>query len=71
MGIGSGSTIVYAVQRLGNCEKFKWILFLLIKVIFSAERVKDEHLDIVCIPSSFQVDWVKFFVKINSFNSKD
>lgn len=35
IGIGSGSTIVYAVNRL-------------------AERVKNEKLDIVCIPTSFQ-----------------
>lgn len=35
LGIGSGSTIVYAVERL-------------------KERVKDEQLDIVCIPTSFQ-----------------
>nr|XP_034990569.1 ribose-5-phosphate isomerase isoform X2 [Zootoca vivipara] len=35
LGIGSGSTIVHAVQKL-------------------AERVKQENLNIVCIPSSFQ-----------------
>lgn len=35
MGIGSGSTIVYAVERL-------------------AERIKNENLDICCIPSSYQ-----------------
>uniref|UniRef100_A0A8D2N1M0 ribose-5-phosphate isomerase n=1 Tax=Zonotrichia albicollis TaxID=44394 RepID=A0A8D2N1M0_ZONAL len=35
LGIGSGSTIVHAVQRL-------------------AERVKEENLTIVCIPTSFQ-----------------
>lgn len=35
IGIGSGSTIVYAVNRL-------------------TERVKDENLDVVCIPTSFQ-----------------
>ncbi|XP_053218126.1 ribose-5-phosphate isomerase isoform X2 [Podarcis raffonei] len=35
LGIGSGSTIVHAVQKL-------------------AERVKQEDLNIVCIPSSFQ-----------------
>ncbi|XP_008643338.2 PREDICTED: LOW QUALITY PROTEIN: ribose-5-phosphate isomerase [Corvus brachyrhynchos] len=35
LGIGSGSTIVHAVQRL-------------------AERVKEENLAIVCIPTSFQ-----------------
>lgn len=35
LGIGSGSTIVHAVQRL-------------------AERVKEENLNIVCIPTSFQ-----------------
>jgi len=35
VGIGSGSTIVYAVERL-------------------AERIKNENLDIICIPSSFQ-----------------
>lgn len=35
MGIGSGSTIVYAIERL-------------------AERIKNENLDILCIPSSFQ-----------------
>uniref|UniRef100_A0A8C0VSV0 ribose-5-phosphate isomerase n=1 Tax=Cyanistes caeruleus TaxID=156563 RepID=A0A8C0VSV0_CYACU len=37
LGIGSGSTIVHAVQRL-------------------AERVKEENLTIVCIPTSFQLD---------------
>ena len=35
VGVGSGSTIVYAVQRL-------------------AERVKEEGLDIRCVPTSFQ-----------------
>ncbi|XP_043935997.1 ribose-5-phosphate isomerase [Protopterus annectens] len=35
LGIGSGSTIVYAVQRL-------------------AERVKQENLNVICIPTSFQ-----------------
>jgi len=35
VGIGSGSTIVFAVERL-------------------AERIKSEHLDITCIPTSFQ-----------------
>ncbi|XP_070541173.1 ribose-5-phosphate isomerase-like [Ptychodera flava] len=35
LGIGSGSTIVYAVQRL-------------------AQRVQDEKLDVVCVPTSFQ-----------------
>ncbi|XP_058799433.1 ribose-5-phosphate isomerase isoform X2 [Phymastichus coffea] len=35
IGIGSGSTIVYAVQRL-------------------AERVRDEKLSVVCVPTSFQ-----------------
>jgi len=35
LGIGSGSTIVYAVQRL-------------------AERVKEEKLQVTCIPTSFQ-----------------
>jgi ribose 5-phosphate isomerase A len=35
IGIGSGSTVVYAVERL-------------------AQRVKDEKLSIVCVPTSFQ-----------------
>ncbi|XP_011808516.1 PREDICTED: ribose-5-phosphate isomerase [Colobus angolensis palliatus] len=35
LGIGSGSTIVHAVQRI-------------------AERVKQENLNLVCIPTSFQ-----------------
>nr|CAG4648105.1 EOG090X0ACL [Moina brachiata]SVE93158.1 EOG090X0ACL [Moina brachiata] len=35
IGIGSGSTVVYAVERL-------------------AQRVKDEGLDVICVPSSFQ-----------------
>ncbi|XP_027276203.1 LOW QUALITY PROTEIN: ribose-5-phosphate isomerase-like isoform X2 [Cricetulus griseus] len=35
LGIGSGSTIVHAVQRI-------------------AERVKQENLDLICIPESFQ-----------------
>lgn len=35
IGIGSGSTIVYAVQRL-------------------VERVKQENLNVICIPTSFQ-----------------
>jgi len=35
IGIGSGSTIVYAVERL-------------------AERVKEEKLSVVCVPTSFQ-----------------
>ncbi|XP_006236690.1 ribose-5-phosphate isomerase isoform X1 [Rattus norvegicus] len=37
LGIGSGSTIVHAVQRI-------------------AERVKQENLDLICIPTSFQID---------------
>ncbi|KAJ8318324.1 hypothetical protein KUTeg_003415 [Tegillarca granosa] len=37
VGVGSGSTIVYAVQRL-------------------AERIKDEGLNVVCVPTSFQLD---------------
>lgn len=40
VGIGSGSTIVYAVQRL-------------------AERARDEGLDIVCVPTSFQATEVR------------
>nr|SVE77155.1 EOG090X0ACL [Daphnia lumholtzi]SVE79016.1 EOG090X0ACL [Daphnia lumholtzi] len=35
IGIGSGSTVVYAVERL-------------------AQRVKDEGLEVICVPSSFQ-----------------
>nr|CAG4645695.1 EOG090X0ACL [Lynceus sp. MCZ IZ 141354] len=35
IGIGSGSTVIYAVERL-------------------AQRVRDENLDVVCVPSSFQ-----------------
>ncbi|CAH0561379.1 unnamed protein product [Brassicogethes aeneus] len=35
VGVGSGSTIVYAVERL-------------------SERVKQENLDVVCVPTSFQ-----------------
>lgn len=35
VGVGSGSTIVYAIQRL-------------------AERVRDDGLSIVCVPTSFQ-----------------
>ena len=35
VGVGSGSTIVYGIQRL-------------------AERVQNEHLEIVCVPTSFQ-----------------
>nr|CAG4641901.1 EOG090X0ACL [Eurycercus lamellatus] len=35
IGIGSGSTVIYAVERL-------------------AERVRDEGLEIICVPSSFQ-----------------
>ncbi|KAG7248137.1 hypothetical protein CRUP_009294, partial [Coryphaenoides rupestris] len=35
VGVGSGSTIVYAVDRL-------------------AERVRQEKLNIVCVPTSFQ-----------------
>lgn len=35
VGIGSGSTVVYAVERL-------------------AERVNQENLKIICIPTSFQ-----------------
>ncbi|XP_045440153.1 ribose-5-phosphate isomerase isoform X2 [Pipistrellus kuhlii] len=37
LGIGSGSTIVHAVQRI-------------------AERVKQENLNLVCVPTSFQID---------------
>lgn len=35
VGIGSGSTVVYAVERL-------------------AERVRNEKLNIICVPTSFQ-----------------
>lgn len=35
VGVGSGSTVVYAVERL-------------------AERVKNENLSVVCVPTSFQ-----------------
>ena len=35
LGIGSGSTVVYAVERL-------------------IERVRDEGLEVICIPTSFQ-----------------
>lgn len=35
LGIGSGSTVVYAVQRL-------------------TEKIRKEHLNVVCIPTSFQ-----------------
>lgn len=35
LGIGSGSTVVYAVERL-------------------AERVRNEKLNIICVPTSFQ-----------------
>lgn len=35
VGVGSGSTVVYAVDRL-------------------AERVKNENLNLICIPTSFQ-----------------
>jgi len=35
IGIGSGSTVVYAVERL-------------------AQRVKEEGLNVICVPSSFQ-----------------
>ncbi len=35
LGVGSGSTIVFAVERL-------------------IERVKNENLNIICIPTSFQ-----------------
>lgn len=37
VGIGSGSTVVYAVQRL-------------------AQRIKEENLNIICIPTSFQAN---------------
>ncbi|XP_048772260.1 ribose-5-phosphate isomerase-like [Ostrea edulis] len=37
VGIGSGSTVVYAVQRL-------------------AERIKNEDLNIICVPTSFQAN---------------
>lgn len=35
IGIGSGSTVVYAVERL-------------------AQRVREEGLEVICVPSSFQ-----------------
>jgi DeoR/GlpR family transcriptional regulator of sugar metabolism len=38
VGVGSGSTVVYAVHRL-------------------AERVRDEKLNLTCIPTSFQVSF--------------
>ena len=57
IGIGSGSTIVYAVERLGW-----WSNFILssncsyINFRFSAaERVQTEKLSVVCVPTSFQV----------------
>lgn len=35
IGVGSGSTVVYAIERLG-------------------QRVRDEQLNIICVPTSFQ-----------------
>lgn len=49
IGIGSGSTIVYAVQRI-------------------AERIKDEKLNIQCVPTSFQA---KQLIVENGLNLSD
>lgn len=62
VGVGSGSTIVYAVERLGIYFSLSfflyetWYLVLFEKNVFfiKAERIKSENLDIICIPSSFQ-----------------
>ena len=49
IGIGSGSTIVYAVQRI-------------------AERIKDEKLNLQCVPTSFQA---KQLIVENGLNLSD
>ncbi|XP_064509599.1 ribose-5-phosphate isomerase isoform X1 [Pseudopipra pipra] len=72
LGIGSGSTIVHAVHRLGQqaSKPFRQLLELSVYTEssknlsngvregrgtnFPAERVKEENLTIVCIPTSFQ-----------------
>ena len=52
--MGSGSTIVFAVERLGKnlltpCEPC-----VLRVCMLAAERVKQENLHVVCVPTSFQ-----------------
>ena len=67
VGVGSGSTIVYAVERLGTNFYNFFLSFLFLNKCFmiydiwnkflknkKAERIKNENLDITCIPSSFQ-----------------
>ena len=49
IGIGSGSTIVYAVQRI-------------------AERIKEEKLNLQCVPTSFQA---KQLIVENGLNLSD
>jgi len=55
MGIGSGSTIVYAVQRLGIEDFLNFFLLIFYaQVSLKAQKIKNENLEILCIPSSFQ-----------------
>lgn len=55
LGVGSGSTIVFAVERLG---KFSIQLLYHLRhcavTLNTAERVKQEKLEVVCVPTSFQ-----------------
>lgn len=80
VGVGSGSTIVFAVDRLGKLDKpvdkteILWLKYereMQLRLRFcskfltnglvvwlssvAAERVRQEKLNIVCVPTSFQV----------------
>ncbi|RTG82032.1 ribose 5-phosphate isomerase A [Schistosoma bovis] len=53
IGLGSGTTIKYAVEYIGNFDRISINLKLL---YFLADKVKKENLQIQCIPTSFQID---------------
>lgn len=56
LGVGSGSTIVFAVERLGkfSIQLLYYHIRHCVVVSNTAERVKQEKLEVVCVPTSFQ-----------------
>lgn len=64
VGIGSGSTIEYAIKRLGNdvCTTSFCVLPTSYWFSFLDEKASSENLKIICIPSSYQVRTTSDFV---------
>ncbi len=60
LGVGSGSTIVFAVERLGLFNPTNPIGPFRLHSLhththtYTVERVKQEKLNVVCVPTSFQ-----------------